>query len=400
MNSYKIFLSIIGSFLLFQCCNNNIKNTSEKPLSGIPIIIDTSKVLDSIDVSTIIKKLEITPLKPNEGDYISEVWKVEFHDNFLIILDRYGSNRIHIYNTEGELYKSIVPTGNGPNEVTTITDFWMNNKGNLEIFDSSLNRILIFDENYMPKKSFKGEDRLSLTAIQKIENKYITYGGFNSSHHNEYFKVGIFDETFKIENAAFYFDKIFSGAQITTPTAPFGKVGDEYIFSQNYDNTIYNISKSGQFTARFQLNYSPNPLPYDFNEKVVRQNSNLFKSQDVDFKRINKLYKGYSGFRGKWLESINYSIFSSFDEKQQGFVCIYDKDNKKIIAKGISLYLTDSRLIIPYLPYFSTVNPSENCFFTVITKHELINFIAKDSPFFGLVNKEESESNFLVKISL
>ena len=120
----------------------------------------------------------------------------------------------------------------------------------------------------------------------------------------------------------------------------------------------------------------------------------------MDFKRINKLYKGYSGFRGKWLESINYSIFSSFDEKQQGFVCIYDKDNKKIIAKGISLYLTDSRLIIPYLPYFSTVNPSENCFFTVITKHELINFIAKDSPFFGLVNKEESESNFLVKISL
>lgn len=396
----NFFLILILNTLLFQSCNKKIENANDQLPTGIQISVDASRVVDSIDVSTIVKEIAITPLKPNEGDYLSEVWKVIYHDNLFIVFDKYGSQRIHIYNANGELYKSIVPTGNGPNEVSHITDCWIDENGHLEIYDSSLNRILLFDENYIPKRSFKGVDRLSLTAIQKIENKYITFGGFNTTHNNEYFKVGILDDSFKIVNAAFYYDEIFRGALITTPTTPFGKVGDQYIFSQNYDKTIYNISKSGEFSARYQINYTPNPFPDDFNEKVVRENIRLFKSEPVDFESQNRLYDGYSGFSGKWLETNTYSIFNSFDEKNERFVSIYNKDSNKIIAQGKSLYLTDRKLIIPYIPYLSTVNPSENCFYTVIERFLLIKFIDEDSPNYGLVNNEENESYFLVKICL
>ena len=285
----NFFLIVLLNILLLQSCNKEIENANDHLPSGIQISVDASRVVDSIDVSTIVKEIAITTLKPNEGDYLSEVWKVIYHDNLFIIFDKYGSQRIHIYNANGELYKSIVPTGNGPNEVSHITDCWIDENGHLEIYDSSLNRILVFDKNFKPKRSFKGENRLSLTAIQKGENKYIGFGGFNTTHNNEYFKVGILDDAFKIEKTAFHFDEIFMGALITSPRPPFGKVGNEFIFSQNYDQTIYNTSKSGEFSARYQINYTPNPLPEDFNEKVVRKNIRLFKSQPVDFKSKNRL---------------------------------------------------------------------------------------------------------------
>lgn len=400
MQTYKIFYLIIGPFLLFQACDPKTKTTSEKTPSGIQISVDANQVQDTVEVTTIVKKIEIIPLKPNEGDYIAEAWKIIFHKNLFIVFDRNGSQRIHVYTANGELEKSIVPTGRGPNEVSHITDCWINENGHLEIFDSSLNRILVFDENFDPIRSFKGEDNLFLTAVQKIGNKYIGFGGYNTTHNNASFKVAILDDAFKVEKTAFDFNEILTGASISTPITPFSKIGNEYIFSQNYDKTIYNISNSGEFTARYQLNYSPNPLPDNFHEKIVRENIDLFKSQNVNFKKQNEVYTGYSGYRGQWIESDNYSFFDSFDEKHQAFVSIYNKKSKEIIAQGRNLHLPDKKLILPYIPHFSTVNSIEDCFYTLIEGYMLMHFIEEDSPHHALISNEGKEGYFIVKVCL
>lgn len=384
---------------LCQSCDEKAKNV-EPVDHGVEITVDASLIEDSADVSAILKKIEIIPLKQKEGDYIAEVWKVIFTNNFYIVFDRYVTKRIHVYNSRGGLYKSIIPTGAGPNEVMQITDCWINENGHLEVYDFSLNRILVFDGDFNPKGSFKGKDHLFLNAVQSVGDKYLGFGGYNNYNkpfRNKHYKIAILDSLFEMEETAFHFDERFRGALISTPTDPFGRIGSEYIFSQDYDNVIYNITESGGFTARYRLDYLPNPIPSNFNDKVIGPQLDLFKADDVEFENIDRLYRGYSGFRGKWLESSDYSIFYSFDENYENFVSIYDKADQNILAQAKHLYDRKNKLIIPYL---NTVNPSENCFISVLEGYAMANFIKEDSLFQELVIDGESEGYFLVKVYL
>lgn len=397
--------SAIWSFIvitLFSCsCKPHVEGGGGYiNLDAIAISVDASNIKDSVDLSTIIKGVDIIPLKEQEDNFIGEVWKVMLSGDFYVVFDRYVTKRIHVYTANGELYKSIIPNGDGPNEILQISDCWVNDNGNLEVYDFQLNRIMVFDEKFNPQKTYKGKSHLFLNSVQNIGTKYVGFSGYNDynkAFRGNYYKMAVMDSNFRIEKTAFHFDRKLKGALISTPVNPFGKVGGETIFHQDYDPNIYIVNYLGDFDIKYKLNYSPIPIPENFELQIIAKNLSIFKSQEVDFERINNIYKGYSGFSGPWLESNDYAVFNSFDENYDRFTSIYDKRDNEIIAQGKNLVDRKNKLTVPY---FHTADPSENCFIAVLEGYILHNYIKTESPNYEMVKNWGNENLYLVKITL
>jgi hypothetical protein len=393
--------SILFTTLVCWSCGPQLESDSRHlSKDAIVINVDTSSINDSTDISAFIADLEIIPLKEHKDDFIGEVWKVILARDYVIVFDRYITKRIHVYKKNGELFKSIVPEGDGPNQFLQISDCWINERGNLEVYDFQLNRVIVFDHNFQPKRSFKGSNHLFFNSVQNIGGKYVGFGGYNDyngSVRGKYYKVAVMDTNFKIQKTVFHFDKKLRGALISTPINPFGKIEEKTIFYQDYDPNIYNVNTSGDFDLRYRLNYTPNPIPDDFDGQVVTKHLSLFKSAQIDFENIDEIYKGYSGFWGPWFEANDFVVFNSFDVSYNRFSSIYDKKGKKIIAQGRFLFDNKNKFTIPY---FHTVDPQNNSFIAVIEGYIIFNHIEKGSTYFDQVEDWEDENFYLIKVTL
>src|SRR5690554_4810958 len=201
-----------------------------------------------------------------------------------------------------------------------MNDCWLNEEGELEVYDFSLGKILVYNENYEINKVIHAKDILVFKSIMKIPKTldYVGYNGYNPNNGKP-FKIAFLDSLLGLKKMAFQYDGELRYASIKTPLDPFFKFGDSIRFAQNYDPNIYNINPDGHIIKRYELVYTYNPLPHDYEDQLIKRNLNIFKAQEHDFSAMANVYKGYTGFRSPWWETDNYLIIYSFDTEQNPF---------------------------------------------------------------------------------
>ncbi|MFD2034770.1 6-bladed beta-propeller [Belliella marina] len=388
--------------LLISSCNVSDRKVPELDKDIKRIQIDASAIKDTVDVSDLISKISIVRLE-EDGNYMTEAWKVLLSGNHYIVFDRYSCKCIKVFDKGGQLVKNIFATGDGPKEVLNINDCWINEDGLLELYDFRLRKILQLDSDYNPIKAIKCENHLFFNSIYKFDGLYIGYDGYsdlNPQFNNNSYKVARLDENFILKETTFHFDKEFRGTLISSPINPFLKINNEEVrFFQDFDPYVYNVSKSGDFEKKYHLDYFPNPLPENFEEKVIKEHLPVFKSSSSDYDARKSVFKGYNGFRGPWFETMDFVIFTSFDTEYEQFSTLYDKEAGEIIGNG--RFLKESKKYNLILPFFHTVDAAENRYVSVLEGYILKLFVEGDSPFDQYLSKEEDlESYYLIEVVL
>ena len=98
-----------------------------------------------MDISNLIEEIRVFPLEEVEGSMLGDVDKVLLTDRHLFVFDKVETRKIVVYDSNGRFLKELDLIGDGPFAVNWITDCWLNNEGNLEIYDSYSARVLTFD---------------------------------------------------------------------------------------------------------------------------------------------------------------------------------------------------------------------------------------------------------------
>lgn len=172
-----------------------------KDVPKVKISISEEEISQSIPASEIIQDFRLLQIKNEESNFIGEVDKILFTDSLVLLLDLYVVNSLQLFDIEtgAELFV-FKPTGEGPGEMMTISDFDIF-ENRIFIYDERLAKILEFDL----KGNFFRERKLPLRANSfKVidENTYVFSSVNNPNEHLGIYSdddILVLDSTFNIK---------------------------------------------------------------------------------------------------------------------------------------------------------------------------------------------------------
>ena len=366
-------------------------------------MVDGSHVTDSEDISSIVDKIRIVALEERDEGYIGEIDRVLIHRENYVILDKYVGKQALVFDSAGKYMTKLGEIGRGPNELTQINGIWIKQDTGIDLYDFAAKKIVSYDKDYQVSNTIS--IRSNPAAFQSVvpiphSDTYLAFVGYsfqNEPYEGRHYRLAFLDSNFNRKKVARTYDADLSGALITTPVNPFVPINDTIRFFEHFDNAIYDIGPDGQLAKRYILDYRPKPFPADFETRTIKQNLSLFKADVPDFTAIQRLYEGFWGFNGGWLETERYAVFDSFDDKHNSFTSVYDKHIKKMVAQSIRLAdSTRYHIVLP--PLFASAY-QENRFVAVYPGYILKSIVMPKSPFFDRIN-QYPEKNFLFEITL
>lgn len=397
MNYFKLLI-----ILTLISCSSSFEADDKGYQPGlVRIAIDGKSVPDTVDISDIIESIKIVKIQEAEDGLFGEIEKLILTKDKYVIFDRYSSNQILLFTTDGKFFKNLVKKGAGPEELTKLSDVWVNGSGELEVYDHYLNKIITYDSEFNVKEAniFKQNQQVGSIIRFPGETGFVAYSGYNGFvSSNEYYKLAILDSGLQADKHFLPYPRDLNRALIATPISPFFVYDDTIRFTQNFDPSVYAIAPDGKMTKAYDLVYSPNPFPIDFESKLVTPNLGLFTSELMDFEAVNKIFTGYTGYRGPWLETSKFAIFSSFDSDYATFTSIYDKDRKEMLYQAQN-FAEDKRYHMQIPPYFYTTHVAENRFISSYQGYYLLMLLKEASPFYKMV-QEDMESFYIIDVAL
>lgn len=139
-----MFILII---LTFWSCNSkhNLK-TSSNSNTNVQIF-NLENFTDELSDSLIIKELKYIPLETRDECLMSSVQKILVVDNKIYILDNDVANSIFVFSIEGKFIYKINKQGKGPGEYLSVTDFDVDNFGNIFVNDQMSRKIIKYSDN-------------------------------------------------------------------------------------------------------------------------------------------------------------------------------------------------------------------------------------------------------------
>lgn len=165
MNKTLLLLLCIG---LFACNRTNThqdknfidyENCIKKPMDEIP--------------PELLGEKKYVLLDNNPDCFLNFISKVITNNNYIFILDP-NLYKIAVFDNKGKAITTIGKRGQGPEEYLSITDFSIDNTGNIYFIDGVLDELFIFDRNF----KFKERKKLPFEAgiLHVLDNGNILWG--------------------------------------------------------------------------------------------------------------------------------------------------------------------------------------------------------------------------------
>jgi hypothetical protein len=365
------------------------------------IVVDGSDIKNEFEVSSLIDSISIVKLQEEKGHFIGEPYKIfKSRDNY-IVFDKQVAKRILVFDKHGTFIKNVIDIGKGPDEALQLNDCWINDEGNLDVYDFSLKKIYVFNEDFKVQKVVTARSPLLFTSLISLpkSSEYAGYKGYtpyNEPYKGDYYKFALLDSLVGVKQIDLKYPGNLNDVLVSTPINPFTRYKDSVRLSQDFDPIIYAVTADG-LKKRYELSYIHHPFPANFEDVIVKNNLPVLKSAEPDLTKIMNLYKGYTGYRGVWLETEDYILFNSFDVNFKPFLSLYSKKQKRVLANMKNLTENDRYKLI--LPSFYTTDSKQNTFISIYPGYMLKKLFAKDSPLMKVID-QDIEGNYIVSVKL
>ena len=323
-----IFLSIIA-FITTSCNYNNKNNFNNAHNSDSidDIIISPPKLKNSIlRFDSIFSSYRCIFLDNYFGNnLIGEISNIFFCNNKIYIVDKYISNSLTVYYTDGRYYKKIGGKGQGPGEYIKIESVILNmSLKRIEIFDSEQQKIIYFNlegeflsEHETPVNFFE------FVYASKLK-KYYFYSKFipNKYGNNRLFMT---DDKLNIIKGYLPFNKEMIGAQIISMDN-FYINNDSIFFMESYSNKINYLSLDGLIPIK-EIIFSENNPPNDILINSERRKHTIISEGDYAYVKKFMINNNYQYFRFPYRKGIIYH-YLSYKNRPVNFISIFNEKEK------------------------------------------------------------------------
>lgn len=387
------------TIIFFISCSTN--NSGDKDY--VEVIINNSKIIETANISDRIGSVKILPLAEEKGNRIGGVYKLFALQDKYIIYDRLSINKILLFDDRGSFIKAIVKAGDSINEPLNITDCWLNENNELEVYDYAQMRIYQFDSSFILRNIVKSNSLDHFAGLRAIPKKhqyigYANFSDFNKPFNKSSYQIAFMDSDLNIMGTDKNFNNEFRGITWTMYKTHFYKYRDTLRFVKAYDNYIYSVLIK-QIKPRYKIHYKENSLPDDV-LPIVKEQLEIFKDRDID-PNVKALYfKKFSRFNGLWLENDKYIFISSRDtlgKYGNSFYSLIDKNNNKELFSARNLCDTKSyKLMLPPFEFYDEIH---NEFISIVNGFNLKSLLFSESYFKQRVISDPNIF-YLVKVKL
>jgi hypothetical protein len=372
----KIASALVITSLFYSC--GSPKEEEKDYTSSIQV--DNANLSDSVDISDYIDTVQIIQLNETKGNYLSIIDKLYPVKDHYIAADIHQTHRINLFNKNGDFVKTIIKQGQGPDEVLQLNDCWLNEQGELEVYDYAMKKIFLFDTAYTLKTITKGEDFCILNAMENIPHSslYVGYAGFSGidpASAGDPFQIVILDKNLKMLSKHLRYKSKFTRIMWLSYREHFSAYGDSLRFIKSYDNHVYDIGPSG-INKRYKIFYTDNAASPD---------------------ERNKYLAAYTTLSTTWLENDSLAYFLSKTGSQFLFASFFNKTTGQVESAKV---FTAAKKYQMNLPFFKTYDAAGQEFIAIVNGSWLKKKALSNRSIFYHKVADDPSIQYLVKIKL
>lgn len=252
-------------------CERNDGSNEQNKAFDVHVFEDESLNTDYLTSSFDV--VSIDDLDEGTTDFISGVYKIQYFDGKIFILDRCDGKKISVYaEKDGAFLFNIGQSGDSPDSYNFPYDFYLDKKnGVCKVLTAGA--ILNFD---LSDGSFLERESLNLAAVRFSElnnGKWIFTLGVGEAH-----EVCLTDSKYQVINQFLPRIKMHSllpwESIIEVPT-------EDPIYMRNYDNTIYRITENNELAPSIKISFDgQKEIPLTEKEKITKPSEVLTEFQD------------------------------------------------------------------------------------------------------------------------
>lgn len=306
-------LNLILLFIAYLCVVSCQHKDKREALLTENIKIDFSSTsFDNYKHQTVVDTTLMIPLSEDVSNdlIIGQLDKIVVSDSLIYIADSY-MKRLLVYDMQGNIVGKVGTTGGGPGEYASLSDFCVGSNGEIYLYDSAGNKMLVYDSNLQFVKdypiSFKAEQ------FQFIDGNFLFgLAPYNIDDRTAGKMVVLTDHSFNpLLSTLEYDDNIDHNYEFFSPMT-LSKEGD-VVYNRVIDNNVYLFNREGSIKTVFH---------FDFGELNL---------DNKDLKDINALLKSNKNYC--YVASspviIGDLLMGVLNKTGELFTFIYDFNSKK-----------------------------------------------------------------------
>ena len=318
MDAIKKVLFVISLFLICSC---NVED-NEIPSEVIPFCgydrVELCQFYEQngADIRYVILKA------PDKKYMFSSIDKILVKDSHMYIFDWLG-RKILVFDENGIPVKVLSKRGRGSGEYLQITDFDVDEHGNIWILDGQKDVFMKYDSNLSHVESMKLP--WEVHAV-KCLNEGFMFGltAWDQSSHKGN-KILVTDQDMNVKSSFLKYPEDFD-ENYAFPSSIFNVSNDGYLYHQPVDDCVYHINDEGCLDYVYKFDFGSRSVPSEISSDIERHREKFSNYTAL----INSVYVGNDYIAGTVVEDCIKDFV--IDRKNDKLYVSTGKDTPRIVG--------------------------------------------------------------------
>ncbi|MEB2774224.1 6-bladed beta-propeller [Algoriphagus sp. D3-2-R+10] len=277
MRNSSIIFSSLFLFNILTSCSKATKKDDTSILTTTPF-----ENAEEFHLSDFVDEQKYILLSTDEEALFKRVDKLIAKNDQFYLFDHLSQSGVLVFDSEGRFVQKIGEFGEGPQQLKGISDFQVDNNGDVQVLDR-LNRSIVI---YSPQGIWKEKVALPVNAggFAQLGNNWFL--AINYDHQNDELvnnqMLGVFDSTMEKDSLYFQYAEGAVSANVYYHAGLLSTGKNALIYHRPPNDTISIFSINGKLTDRLIIDFGANRLP----DEVVNdfQTMSAYKAQDASFR--------------------------------------------------------------------------------------------------------------------
>jgi hypothetical protein len=282
------------------------------------IMIDPLEAED-IDYSRVFSSVEYISIPTDSNFLIGEIDKMYVSDNHVILMDKYLSKSVFIFEKQTKEKVHLHKQGNGPGEYVSLSDFYYDAVQRAVAIHCGIRRKLLF-YNLQGILIKEQPVRYFTTRIIPLADKYVLFSDYLWNRETERNKICpniiLMENTGKILSSANFFKRNLDRAVVWSSIPDFSQWEEKLVsIKPDHSNIIYHVTADSIFPA-YKLDFGTYTLDNRYWKETEKTGATLEKvndySKDIGLCETLRMLedKDYLFFKYKFKGKVNSFFYS------------------------------------------------------------------------------------------
>lgn len=294
----KIFLFFIPLLFIFlYSCSKpqNSEKQNESELGNSTHRQINLKGTELLDPQFKVKKYVVLEVIPES--YFADIDKLIIQDSTIYVMDAFVKKKVFAFDIEGNFIRAYGAIGDAPGEYQKLTDFEVDENGDVQILDRQQQKIHIYNKSGNFKESKSTEFRAA--AFKLLEDGYLfslVPSSWEASPKTKLIKT---DFEFNVLQKFFNYPDQFK--DLKGDFNILNEAGEEILYHKPVSDSVFFFNSNGELIQSVNIDFGnntvPNELKNDYSILIEKQSNAdflYFSQPPILFKNIllGHIYEG------------------------------------------------------------------------------------------------------------